>query len=281
MEIFEWADVVWCQPFSELWAASIFAATRDNLKKKLIVDLDDNIWAVHPMNIGSQKGELKLIKSYFDGKFEMYWDIEPIDAWKASDYKNRIDGTVIKDQKGKVYFLRAKQPDVKLAAEFLLGAADAVTTTNEVLAQEIRKHTTKPVYVLPNCLRLSEWREPSYQMMEPFGSGWCGSYPITPTSNQSQKSSTDSWGVSATPRSNDGQQLRLLFPRRQRRQSFARLRLQRRAQRHDADVLHRLPLLQRALAGTNEVRQACTCAGIPELDLLELAIPHRHRAYRG
>lgn len=175
MEIFEWADVVWCQPFSELWAASIFAATRDNLKKKLIVDLDDNIWAVHPMNIGQQHGELKLIKSYFDGKFEMYWDLEPIDAWKVSDYKNRLDGTVIQDRKGKVYFLRNKAPDVKLAAEFLLGAADAVTTTNEVLAREIRKHTEKPVYVLPNCLRLSEWHHAKLPDDGTIWVGWCGS----------------------------------------------------------------------------------------------------------
>jgi glycosyltransferase involved in cell wall biosynthesis len=175
MEIFEWADIVWCQPFSELWAASIFAATRDNLKKKIIVDLDDNIWAVHPMNIGSQHGELKLIKSYFDGKFEMYWDIQPIEKKDVSAYKNRLDGTVIQDRKGKIYFLRAKAPDVKLAAEFFLGAADAVTTTNEVLAAEIRKHTSKPVYVLPNCLYLPEWRKAKLPDDGTVWVGWCGS----------------------------------------------------------------------------------------------------------
>lgn len=175
MEIFNWADIVWCQPFSELWAASIFAATRDNLKKKLIVDLDDNIWAVHPMNIGSQKGELKLIKSYFDGKFEMYWDIKPIEKKDVPAYSKRLDGTVIQDAKGKIYFLQSKAPDVKLAAEFFLGAADAVTTTNEVLAQEIRRHTSKPVYVLPNCLSLSEWTKANTPNDGTVWVGWCGS----------------------------------------------------------------------------------------------------------
>src|SRR5207247_1196264 len=76
---------------------------------------------------------------------------------------------------GKVYFLRNKQPDVKLAAEFLLGACDAVTTTNQVLATEIRKHTTKPVFVLPNCLRLDEWRKAKLPDDGTIWVGWCGS----------------------------------------------------------------------------------------------------------
>jgi hypothetical protein len=143
MEIFEWADVVWCQPFSELWAASIFAATRDNLKKKLIVDLDDNIWAVHPMNIGSQKGELKLIKSYFDGKFEMYWDIEPIDAWKASDYKNRNRWHGHQGPKRQSLFPASEATGRKAGSRVSVRSSRCVTTTNEVLAQEIRKHTSK------------------------------------------------------------------------------------------------------------------------------------------
>lgn len=175
MEIFDWADVVWCQPFSELWAASIFAATRDNLKKKLIVDLDDNIWAVHPMNIGNHRGELRLIKSYFDGRFELFWDLKPIEKKDVPAYSRRLDGTIIKDQKDKLYFLQNKQPDVKLAAEFLLGAADAITTTNEALAAAIRRHTQKPVYVLPNCLYLPEWRRAKLPDDGTVWIGWCGS----------------------------------------------------------------------------------------------------------
>lgn len=171
--IFEWADVVFCQPASQLWVVSILLAARDEKKKKLVVDLDDNVWAVHPMNIGPVNGKLTSLKSYFCGQWNDFWQLEPIPREKAKEYKDRIDGTLVKNEKNEIFFLKNKCPDMKLAVEFLIKEADAVTTTNEVLANVIRQHTDKPVFVLPNCLDLRKWRKP--KLADDIWIGWCGS----------------------------------------------------------------------------------------------------------
>ena len=155
--IFRNNDVIFCQPFSEIWAACIFAAARDEHKKRLIVDLDDDVWAVHPMNIGTREGTLTCLRSHFHGEFSDFWELLDIKESEIALYASRIDGTVVRETSGEVKFLKNKRPDVKAALDFILGAADAVTTTNETLAKVIRTHTDKPVYVLPNCLELKRW----------------------------------------------------------------------------------------------------------------------------
>lgn len=171
--IFEWADVVFAQPASQLWVASILFAARDEKKKKLVVDLDDNVWAVHPMNVGPVNGILTSLKSHFSGQFSDFWEMQPVSKADAKKYKGRIDGTLVKNEKNEIFFLKSKCPDIKLTVEFMIREADAVTTTNEVLAKVIRQHTDKPVFVLPNCLDLTKWRKP--KLADDIWIGWCGS----------------------------------------------------------------------------------------------------------
>lgn len=171
--IFDWADIVFCQPAAQLWIAAMMLAARDEKGKKLVVDLDDNVWAVHPMNIGPVNGKLTSLKSHFCGKWDDFWElIGPLSKEEARKYRDRIDGTLVKNDKG-IHFLRNKADDMKLAVEFIIKEADAVTTTNEVLANVIRQHTDKPVFVLPNCLDLRKWRKP--KLADDIWIGWCGS----------------------------------------------------------------------------------------------------------
>src|SRR5216683_884657 len=81
--IFDWADVVFCQPASQLWVAAMMLAARDEKKKKLVVDLDDNVWAVHPMNIGPVDGKLTSLKSHFCGEFQDFWELQPVTKEEA------------------------------------------------------------------------------------------------------------------------------------------------------------------------------------------------------
>jgi glycosyltransferase involved in cell wall biosynthesis len=172
-DIFRWADVVVCQPFSELWAAGLIVAARDTHKKKLVVDLDDNIYAVHPLNIGVQNGKLFYVKNRFSGGFEDYWDIEDISEDQIQEYGKRLDGTVFKAD-GQLRFLRNKEPDGRLVANAMLESADMVTTTNEHLQGVFRTVTKSPVAVLPNCLDFKEWERPRAINCKTW-LGWSGS----------------------------------------------------------------------------------------------------------
>ena len=168
--IFKWADTVFMQPFNEVLAVSIMLAARDHHKKRLVVDLDDNVWAIHPLNVGSFKGKLTYIGSIFSGKFNDFWELVPASA----DYEPQMNETLI-DIKGKPVILRQKSPDAKLAVELALKECDAVTTTNEALAAAIRKVTNKPIAVLPNCIDTLEWKPVVSQDTDEAQIGWCGS----------------------------------------------------------------------------------------------------------
>jgi len=125
------------------------------------------------MNIGPVDGKLSSLKSHFCGQFSDFWEMQPLSRSEARKYKDRIDGTLVKNEKNEIFFLKNKCPDMKLAVEFMIREADAVTTTNEVLANVIRKHTSKPVFVIPNCLDLRKWRKP--KLADDIWVGWCGS----------------------------------------------------------------------------------------------------------
>lgn len=174
-DIYRWSDVVVCQPFSETVAACMMVAGRDVHKKKLIVDLDDDIWSIHPHNVGTVDGKLTYIKNLFSGEFDDFYEILPLEESQVSEHLMRIDGTVIEID-GQPNFVHQKSPDVRLSAEFMLSHADAVTTTNPLLAEKFSKHTDAPIYVLPNCLDLTEWSsQGKVGSSNQVWLGWCGS----------------------------------------------------------------------------------------------------------
>lgn len=172
LEIYTWADVIVTQPFTEPLAACILVAARDRCKKKLVVDLDDDIWAIHPLNVGAVDGKLAYIASQFDGKFDRFWELKPV----PDEYKREKLDEVLVEVKGRPFILRPKAPDAKMACEFILSHADAITTTNPVLAAQLTKMTgNKNVHVLPNCLDLTEWATPVLPPRKEVWLGWCGS----------------------------------------------------------------------------------------------------------
>ena len=61
-------------------------AARDEKQKKMVVDLDDNVWAVHPMNIGPVDGKLSSLKSHFCGQFSDFWEMQPLSRTEARKY---------------------------------------------------------------------------------------------------------------------------------------------------------------------------------------------------
>src|SRR5690349_19895218 len=73
--IFDWADIVYTQCFTELWSSSFFLSTRDYYKKKLIVDLDDSIWDVHPMNVGTVNDQPFKLNDHFSDDKSKFWEV--------------------------------------------------------------------------------------------------------------------------------------------------------------------------------------------------------------
>jgi glycosyltransferase involved in cell wall biosynthesis len=178
-KIFRWADVVVAQPFCELWAAGLLFGARDAFNKaggnkKIVIDLDDNIYAVHPLNVGTHEGKLIYLSSRFSGGFDQYWEVLEVPKGRERDFAARMDGMLFK-QGEKVCFLRNKEPDGRLVATAMLEAADLVTTTNEELAKVFRKVTKAPVVSLPNCLDMKEWGRPRRPRTTGDWMGWCGS----------------------------------------------------------------------------------------------------------
>ena len=171
MEIFEWADIVYTECFTELWAATFFAATRDKLGKKLIIDLDDSVWDIHPMNIGTLNGKAICLNDHFSDDPDKFWDVykmtnkqwnQYMDEMDPEDRRvikkpNFIDGTMMEINGDKV-FVKQKNADARSSSNFYLGIADAVTTTNPFLAERIKSNCGQQnIYQLPNCLNPDEW----------------------------------------------------------------------------------------------------------------------------
>ena len=107
-----------------LIVASILLAARDEKKKKLVVDLDDNVWAVHPMNIGPVDGKLTSLRSHFCGEWSDFWELIPLSKEEARKYKDRIDGTLVKNEKG-IHFLRNKAANFQAACKRSLNSSRA------------------------------------------------------------------------------------------------------------------------------------------------------------
>ena len=189
-DIFAWADVVVCQSHTALWSSAMFAAGRDHFKKKLVMDLDDSIWDIHPMNMTRTK-EGRPLNIHFSDDASLFWEAAPVsDAdWEKlqaemTDDERQIsnkplykDGTIIQVD-GQRTFVTQKIADARSTSQFLQGAADAVTTTNIFLADRIRKHSGQQnIYICPNCFAPDDWpvkRRPAHKDGTVW-LGWCGS----------------------------------------------------------------------------------------------------------
>lgn len=190
MEIFDWADIVYTQAFTALWASTFFVATRDRMKKKLIVDLDDSVWDIHPMNVGSLNGKPFLLNDHFSDDPNKFWDVYQMtdEQWKKyidemhPDDKGKLDkptflhGTML-EMDGRKVFVKQKNADARSACTFYTGHADAVTTTTPHLANRIRTQSGQNnIYCLPNCLNPIEWEgTPATHSSNELWLGWSGS----------------------------------------------------------------------------------------------------------
>ena len=189
-KLFQWADVVYTQLFTSLWASSFFVATRDYYKKKLIIDLDDSVWDIHPMNVGAVNGKLFKLSNHFSENPDYFWDIYKMtdEQWdvyinamtpedrQIADKPTFMHGTML-NLEGQKVFVKQKEQDAISSATFYLSHADAVTTTNPHLANVIRKHTAqKNIFILPNCLNPSDWSSPQpARNPNEVWIGWSGS----------------------------------------------------------------------------------------------------------
>ena len=187
-EIFDWADVVYTQGFSALWSAAIFVAARDRTGKKLIVDLDDNLWDTHPMNVGNVNGQPFKLNDHFSDNPLNFWEEHEVTdkEWQESQANMSEDekalgkplfedGTIL-EVGGKRRFVRQKNADGRSVANFYLSHADAVTTTNNFLAGVIRQNTgQQDIHILPNCLDASEWTPSKKHGKGEVWIGWSGS----------------------------------------------------------------------------------------------------------
>lgn len=179
-EIFRWADVVVCQPFSDLAALALVVAARNQHGKKLVVDLDDDIYAVHPLNVGEVEGKIAYIANKFTGRFADFWEV----LGNVEGVRHRPSCSGGKcltpfTYRGNVLWLHQYDKDIRLAATCALEEADLVTTTNQPLASVFRQHTNAPLAVLPNCLSFKEWEPGLASRPKPNGAAptlaWAGS----------------------------------------------------------------------------------------------------------
>ena len=189
-EIFEWADVVYTQTFTGLWASTMFVSGRDSYKKKLIVDLDDSLWDTHPMNVGTVNDKLFKLNDHFSDDPSKFWEMHQMTQEQWDQYiqgmndddrtisnKPTFAGGTMLELDGKKVFVKQKNPDARSAANFYLSHADAVTTTNEFLAATIHRNTGQEnIYLTPNCLSSQEWDGiPERQKRDEVWIGWSGS----------------------------------------------------------------------------------------------------------
>lgn len=190
MEIYNWADVVYTQTFTGLWAATMFMAGRDRSGKKLIVDLDDNMWDIHPMNVGTINDKPFKLNDHFSDDPRKFWEIHQMTDEQWNEYtrqmtdedrevasKPTFQGGTMLELNGRKVFAKQTHDDARSTANFYLSHADAVTTTNPFLASMIGKHTgQKNIYCLPNCLDSREWPiNVSRETKDEVWIGWSGS----------------------------------------------------------------------------------------------------------
>lgn len=130
----------------------------DLLKKdgKLVVaDYDDNIWKVNPLS-----------PHYKDYGLVEYQHV----LYDAEGKKNRVD--VWKDNVTPGFSIKKNRERLD-AVKRALGMVDLVTTTTDLLADELRKFNPS-VAVLPNCVDLQRWQPIPLRPHDEIRMFWAG-----------------------------------------------------------------------------------------------------------
>lgn len=139
---------------NEAWNA-LYAAARD-VEKKVILDLDDNLWDVHPFNAAFET------MGTYEARCNEVDTGKVIDLWVH----------------GREGFNLNKNRRSMHAIEETANIVSAITTTTDRLAAILGKHNPRTL-VLPNTVDLSIWNP--YRMPKPgFRIGWQGSQSHVP-----------------------------------------------------------------------------------------------------
>jgi len=170
----ELADVIVMQmPFGEQYWREI-QLNKKKLKPKLIVlEFDDNIFNIHPMNPSYRTfGQDKVIK-YFtslqdmrfeQAKFKQYSGLnrelrmfKPKEQFEING--NRIVGEIDMWKDGEDGFI-LKENQLRMDyTKLSIAHADLITCSTKYLGQQLRKHRPAgDIAVLPNLLDLSRWK---------------------------------------------------------------------------------------------------------------------------
>lgn len=146
-------------------------------KKKIIIELDDNLFNVDPFNekynnFGIEEKQITIKQT----------DIKTIDIYRKNlgdwvrERKNR-DGTVSFDmwRDGYCDFNISKNLENKIATEKLLNIADLITVTTKELGKQIRKIAPKTkIAILPNYIDFKRWLPMEKNNTKEIRIGWQG-----------------------------------------------------------------------------------------------------------
>lgn len=139
---------------NEAWNA-LYAAARD-VGKTVILDLDDNLWDVHPFNMAFET------MGTYEAKCNEVDTGRVIELWTHGS-----EGFNLNKNRRNIH-----------AIEETVNLANAMTTTTERLATVLAVHNPRTL-VLPNTVDLSIWNP--YRMPKPgFRIGWQGSQSHVP-----------------------------------------------------------------------------------------------------
>ena len=154
-----WAEVVFLGRIGGKALLKIVRNLHDE-GKAVVIDLDDDLLNVSPLNEHYRDYGLEEIFIDMDGEHQPLW----VDVAKADEYKG-LDPCRFIDLEQNLANARCM--------ESALNEADAVSVTTEILAEDIRRYNPN-VFVLPNCIDLSKWQPLDLNRHDELSLGWCG-----------------------------------------------------------------------------------------------------------
>lgn len=161
-----WADIIVAQRIVSMSGLATVMGMREAFGRPVVADMDDNFLWIPPSN--------QSYTRYAKRKTTKDIAIMPIRAEDVIAYRQRQDGMVVQDRLGAWGFAQLKaEPSGREVAIDFLKEADAITTTTEYLAEELRQ-LNPYVYVLPNCIEVERWQKivpPAHEMLR---IGWFG-----------------------------------------------------------------------------------------------------------